>query len=106
MTLSERTNTLSRASVQEPEKGDTPETSPEEETTVASWADVAGILGANAHKSPPSEPVKVEKYRRKKPWSQQTIPAIVLGVLMIAGIAVGIAAVIGLRYLSETFAAN
>ena len=102
MTLSERTNTLSRANVQEPKKGDTPETLPEEETAVVSWADVAEILDANAHKSPPSEPVKVEKYRRKKPWSQQKIQAIVLGVLMIAGIA----AVIGLRYLSETFVAN
>ncbi len=102
MTLSERTNTLSRANVHEPKKRDTPETSPEEETTVASWADVGEILGANAHKSPPSEPVKAEKYRRKKPWSQQTIQAIVLGVLIIAGIA----AVIGLRYLLETFAAK
>ncbi len=102
MTLSERTNSLGRTNVQEPKQGDTPETSREEETTVASWADVAEILGANAHKSPPSEPVKAEKYRRKKRWSQQTIQAIVLGVLMIAGIA----AVIGLRYLSETFGAK
>ncbi len=102
MTLSERTSTLSRANVQEPEQGDTPETPPEEETTVASWAEVAEILGADAHKSPPSEPVKAKKNRRKKPWSQQTIQAIVLGVLMIAGIA----AVIGLRYLSETFGAK
>ncbi len=102
MTLSERTNTLGRANVQEPKKGDTPETSPEEETTVASWADVAEILDANAQKSPPSEPVKAEKYRRKKPWSRHTIQAIVLSVLMIAGIA----AVIGLRYLSVTFGAK
>ena len=102
MTLSERISPLSRANVQEPEKGDTPETSPEEETTVASWADVAEILGANARKSPPSEPAEANKYRRKKRWSQQTIQAIVLGVLLIAGIA----AVIGLRYLSETFGAK
>ncbi len=102
MTLSERTSNPSRADVQEPEQGDTPEASPGEGMTDASWADVAEILGAKAHESPPSEPVKAEKRRRKKPWSQQTIQAIVLGVLMIAGIA----AVIGIRYLSKFIAAN
>ena len=94
MTLPESISTLSRANVQEPKKGDTPEMSPEEEAAVASRADDAQPIL--------SEPIKTIKYKRKKPWSQQSIQAIVLGALLIAGIA----ALIGVRYLTETFGAN
>lgn len=101
MSLSERSEP-SRSDVQEPLNDDTPGTLPENVTAVDSWADVAKALGADSSQSPPSGPVEAERERRRKPASHQKIQAIVLFVLMV----MGIAAVIGLRHLAETFSPN
>ncbi len=98
MASSGHTSTLSRkrirANVQERKKGDTPETPPEEETTVASRADDAQHIL--------SQPVKAAKKRRKKPWGQETIQVVLLGAMLIGGIA----AILGLRYLAEMVGVN
>ncbi len=83
-----------RANVQERKKGDTPEAPPEEETTVALRADDAQRIL--------SQPVKAGKKRRKKPQSQQTTRVILLGAILIGGIA----AILGLRYLAEMVGVN
>ena len=56
----------------------THEASPEEETTVASRDDEAQPIL--------SEPVKANKNRRKKPWSQEAIQAALLGAVLFVGI--------------------
>ena len=83
-----------RANVQERKKGDTPEAPPEEETNVALRADDAQRIL--------SQPVKAGKKRRKKPQSQQTTRVILLGAILIGGIA----AILGLRYLAEMVGVN
>ncbi len=98
MAGSGHTNHLSRKriidNVEECKSGGTPEAPGEEETTVASRAD-------DAHRIL-SQPVKARKKRRKKPWGQETIQVVLLGTILIGGIA----AIIGLRYAAEMFAVN
>ncbi len=83
-----------RANMQERKKGDTPEAPPEEETTVALRADDAQRIL--------SQPVNAGKKRRKKPWSHQTTQVVLVGAILIGGIA----AIIGLRYLAEMVGVN
>ena len=49
-----------------------------------------------------SQPVKAGEKRRKKPQSQQTTRVILLGAILIGGIA----AILGLRYLAEMVGVN
>ena len=98
MASSEHASTLSheriRANGQERGRADTPDPPPEEETTVASRAgDAERIL---------PEPVKVGGKRRRKRWSRETIQVALLGTIGIGGIA----AILWLRYLAETFGVN
>ncbi len=74
--------------------GGTPETPAEEDTDVAARnEDAARIL---------SQPVKAGKKRRKKRWGQEATQVVLLGAVVIAAIA----AILGLRYLSEMVGNN
>ena len=80
------------ANAQDRKTGGTPEASVEED--VASRADDAERI--------PSKPVKAGQKRRKKRWGQEATLVVLLGAILIGGIA----AIVGLRYLAETFAVN
>ncbi len=74
--------------------GQTPEAPAEEVTDVALRADDAERML--------SQPVKAGKKRRKKRWGQGTTQVVLLAAIGIGGIA----AIIGLRYLSEALGVN
>ncbi len=82
------------ANVQDRKTDGTPEASVEEDTDVASQADDAQRML--------SQPVMAGQKRRKKRWSQEATQVVLLGAVVIAGIA----GILGLRYLSEMVGNN
>ncbi len=74
--------------------GQTPEAPAEEVTDVASRADDAERIL--------SKPAKAGTKRRKKRWGQEATQVVLLGAVVIGGIA----AILGLRYLSEMVGNN
>ncbi len=83
-----------RANAQDRRTGETPQT-PEEDAAAARNEAAERIL---------SKPVKSrgKKSRRKKPRGRWTTQVVLLAIIGIGGIA----AIIGLRYLSEAFGVN
>ncbi len=80
------------ANMQDRKTGGTPEASVEED--VASRADDAERI--------PSKPVKAGQKRRKKRWGREATQVVLLGAVVIGGIA----AIVGLRYLAEMVSGN
>ena len=98
MASSAKISSLSRkrilANAQVRKTGTTLEAPAEEDTDVAARnEDAERIL---------SKPVKAGKKRRKKRWGQGATQVVLLGAVVIAGIA----AILGLRYLSEMVGNN
>ncbi len=98
MASSGQTSSLNRrrilANAQVRKTGQTPETPAEEDTDVAAKNEDAERM--------PSQPVKGKKTKRKKSPGRSTTQVVLLGVVVIAGIA----AILGLRYLSEMVGNN
>ncbi len=98
MASSAKISSLSRkrilANAQVRKTGQTLEAPAEEDTDVAARnEDAERIL---------SKPVKAGKKRRKKRWSQEATQVVLLGAVVIGGIA----AILGMRYLSEMVGNN